>query len=229
MRRASVVALAAVALGLSLAPGALAAPAEGIHKIQHVVVIMQENRTFDHYFGTYPGANGIPSGVCVPGPAQRRLRRAVPRAGRQELRRPARRERLRRRHQRRPDERVRCSRGEWIEMPRDEPELQPVHGKLEGGQCIDAMGYHDAREIPNYWAYAQNFVLQDAMFEPNSSWSWPQHLFQVSGWSATVHGLHERRDMHEQPQRTTKPRSAEPCAQVAAVDGHHVSAAQRTV
>src|SRR5262244_3871916 len=29
-------------------------------KIQHVIVIMQENRSFDHYFGTYPGAEGIP-------------------------------------------------------------------------------------------------------------------------------------------------------------------------
>ena len=47
------------------------------------------------------------------------------------------------------------------------------------------MGYHDAREIPNYWTYAQNFVLQDDMFEPNSSWSWPEHLFEVSAWSAT--------------------------------------------
>jgi len=32
------------------------------------------------------------------------------------------------------------------------------------------MGWHDAREIPNYWKYAQNFVLQDKMFEPNASW-----------------------------------------------------------
>jgi phospholipase C len=47
------------------------------------------------------------------------------------------------------------------------------------------MGWHDAREIPNYWAYAQNFVLQDHMFEPNASWSLPEHLFQVSEWSAT--------------------------------------------
>ena len=31
--------------------------------------------------------------------------------------------------------------------------------------CIDVMGYHDAREIANYWTYAQNFVLQDNMFE----------------------------------------------------------------
>jgi hypothetical protein len=40
----------------------------GIHKIKHVVVIMQENRSFDEYFGTYPGADGIPPGVCVPDP-----------------------------------------------------------------------------------------------------------------------------------------------------------------
>src|SRR6266566_1291807 len=45
----------------------------GMHKIKHVVVIMQENRSFDTYFGTYPGANGIPMQngvptVCVPDP-----------------------------------------------------------------------------------------------------------------------------------------------------------------
>ena len=38
------------------------APATGIHKIRHVVIIMQENRSFDSYFGTYPGADGIPAG-----------------------------------------------------------------------------------------------------------------------------------------------------------------------
>ena len=46
------------------------------------------------------------------------------------------------------------------------------------------MGYHDAREIPNYWAYAHHFVLQDHMFEPDTSWSLPAHLFMVSEWSA---------------------------------------------
>jgi len=39
-----------------------------IHKIQHVVVIQQENRSFDSYFGTYPGADGLPPGTCVPAP-----------------------------------------------------------------------------------------------------------------------------------------------------------------
>jgi len=48
----------------------------------------------------------------------------------------------------------------------------------------DVMGYHDAREIPNYWAYAKTFTLQDHMFEPNASWSLPSHLFMMSEWSA---------------------------------------------
>src|SRR5215469_10645113 len=46
----------------------------GIHKIRHVIIIMQENRSFDSYFGTYPGAKGIRMhggvpAVCVPNPS----------------------------------------------------------------------------------------------------------------------------------------------------------------
>ena len=51
--------------------GSTALQAGGIHKIKHVIVVMQENRSFDNYFGTYPGADGIPMRngrptVCVP-------------------------------------------------------------------------------------------------------------------------------------------------------------------
>ena len=42
-----------------------ASPAQTVLKaktpIQHLVVLMQENHTFDNYFGTYPGADGLPS------------------------------------------------------------------------------------------------------------------------------------------------------------------------
>src|SRR5262249_56451745 len=46
----------------------------GIHSIRHVVVIMQENRSFDEYFGLFPGVDGLPRRngqftVCVPDPA----------------------------------------------------------------------------------------------------------------------------------------------------------------
>src|SRR6202035_3574906 len=62
------ISLAAALACLVGSPSANAAPSEGIHNIQHVVMITQENRSFDSYFGTYPGANGIPAGVCVPDP-----------------------------------------------------------------------------------------------------------------------------------------------------------------
>src|SRR5262249_13726347 len=61
-------------------------------------------------------------------------------------------------------------------------------GKMDGFAARpyasrDVMGYHTAREIPNYWAYARRFVLQDHMFESVNSWSLPSHLYMVSGWS----------------------------------------------
>ena len=34
--------------------------------IEHFVFLMQENHTFDNYFGTRPGVDGIPADVCMP-------------------------------------------------------------------------------------------------------------------------------------------------------------------
>jgi len=43
-------------------------PQTGLDKIEHFVFIMQENRSFDSYFGTYPGADGIPANVSLVDP-----------------------------------------------------------------------------------------------------------------------------------------------------------------
>ena len=85
----------------------------GIHKIRHVVVIMQENRSFDSYFGTYPGADGLPRRngrftVCFARSPQRDLLLPVPRHAQPQQRRPARAPRRGPRHQRREDERLRA-------------------------------------------------------------------------------------------------------------------------
>ena len=164
--------------------------AAGILKIRHVIVIMQENRSFDSYFGTYPGADGIPmSGgrptVCVPDPqlgtcvkpfhdpslineggphGANDARRDVDGGAMDGFVRSA----LIGHHQY-------CATNPFS------PDCTADTGRL--GQP-DAMGWHDQREIPNYWAYANAFVLQDHMFEPVRSWSLPSHLAMVSGWSA---------------------------------------------
>ena len=54
---------------------------------------------------------------------------------------------------------------------------EPICGASSQPKPIpDVMGYHTASEIPNYWAYAHRFVLQDHLFEGVRSWSLPSHL-----------------------------------------------------
>ncbi len=166
-------------------------PATGIHKIRHVVIIMQENRSFDSYFGTYPGADGIPPGVCVPDPINggcvapfhdsADLNYGGPH-GQSEAGQDI--------HGGAMDGFVAMAE-HGMGCNTTNPECSPCVGSQASsgqgsgnGQCDDVMGYHDAREIPNYWNYAQNYVLQDHMFEPNASWSLPAHLYMVSEWSA---------------------------------------------
>jgi phospholipase C len=197
---AGIVAVLAVGLGLAVTvsarghqPGRLAsgptslAARAGITRIKHVVVVMQENRSFDSYFGTYPGADGYPRNpdggiaVCVPSPARggclgpyhdaRDVNGGGPHGH--------------------ADAVADVNGGAM-----DGFLVQAEKARLGGGcsdpndpECLtaserDVMGYHDDREIPNYWTYARDFVLQDHMFEPNSSWSLPAHLFTVSLWSA---------------------------------------------
>src|SRR3989442_1907010 len=152
---------------LATATGALpqARASADIHSIKHIVVIMQENRSFDHYFGTYPGANGIPMRggvptVCVPDAEARRCQRPYhdsndvngggPHAA--------------------------ASATADIDDGKmdgfiDQAEHAgrscqvPDNPRCGAGTAPDVMGYHDAREIPNYWAYAREFVLQDHMYE----------------------------------------------------------------
>jgi hypothetical protein len=85
--------VAASVLSLALAVGAAPSIGEqlggtraaGAETIEHIIVVVQENRSFDEYFGTYPGAEGIPRrqngtfAVCIPDPSLGHLREAVPR------------------------------------------------------------------------------------------------------------------------------------------------------
>jgi len=163
---------------------------EGLAKIEHIVFVVQENRSFDHYFGTFPGADGLPRtpagrfSVSVPDSVSRTCVKPFHDA-------------------------------DYIDTggPHDdEAMLADVNsGKMSGfleqasigssDYCAahqndptctqlgsegrpDVMGYKDEREIPNYWAYARKYVLADHFFSATISWSLPAHLYMVSGWSA---------------------------------------------
>jgi phospholipase C len=160
-----------------------------LHKIRHVIVLMQENRSFDSYFGTFPGVDGIPMRngvptVCNPDPKTHRCirpyhdmreldgggphtagaaRRAIDNG--------------------KMDGFIRSARkAMWGKFCTERP-TNPICALKKHPDTV--MGYHNADEIPNYWTYARDFVLQDHMFEPNLGWSLPAHLFTVSAWSAT--------------------------------------------
>jgi phospholipase C len=157
----------------------------GIHKIKHIVIIQQENRSFDTYFGIYPGANGIPmknmqptvcspdptSGTCIApfvdhsdvnggGPHSDKAAIAAINGGKMN-----------------GFVAVAESGKRQCSNPTDPACTNAATG-------TDVMGYHTQSDIPNYWAYAHDYVLQDRMFQPNASWSMPSHLFLVSAWSA---------------------------------------------
>ncbi len=153
----------------------------GIHKIKHVIIVMQENRSFDSYFGTFPGADGIPmhAGVptaCVPDPGHKCNRPYHDTA----------------------DENGGGPHGEAAAVTDvDGGRMDGFARERAAAHCFvlndpacgataapDVMGYHTAAEIPNYWAYARDFALDDHMFEPVKSWSLPDHLDLVSAWSA---------------------------------------------
>jgi phospholipase C len=155
-----------------------------INKIKHVVFVVQENRSFDEYFGMYPGADGIPVDangtptVCLPDPAKGGCDRPfhdpsdVNSGGPHGV-----------------DAGIADVNGGAMDgfVAQYEAACKDQHGTSCGGSGApvpDVMGYKLRADIPNYWAYADNYVLQDHMFEPLGTWSLPAHLAMVSGWSA---------------------------------------------
>jgi len=159
--------------------------ASGIHKISHVIVIEQENRSFDSYFGTYPGADGIPMRngvptVCVPDPGggctepfhdTADINGGGPHGEKHAI----------------ADVDGGKMDGFVFERAAAKSTCQDPNDPacyIGSTGTPDVMGYHTDAEIPNYWAYAKDFVLDDHMFEPVKSWSLPDHLYMVSAWSA---------------------------------------------
>ncbi len=172
---------------LTTTTSAPAPPAVGIHKIRHIVIIMQENRSFDSYFGTYPGADGIPGLAgnpgtvpCLPNPSSGSCVRPYHDRQDRNLGGP---------HSYANAE-ADIDGGNMDGFVAQQEKgmagcaqtFNPACGS--GSATADVMGYHDGADIPNYWTYARDFVLQDHMFESDLSWSLPAHLYMVSEWSA---------------------------------------------
>jgi phospholipase C len=164
--------------GAALQQGAVSPPAQHIpviqtaptetqldafrSKIQHIVFVIKENRSFDMYFGTFPGADGVANGLISTG-ERMALRRG-------------------------PDRMPRDIGHDWEDARRamHEGKMDRFDLVRDGNQRNDflSMTQFTAVDIPNYWRYAEQFGLADRMFSSLAGPSFPNHLYTVAGQSA---------------------------------------------
>ena len=175
-------------------------------KIQHLIFIVQENHSFDNYFGTYPGVNGLSIDSAIPfDPNQTSLGYVHP--FHLDVTQP-----------------IMIWGDELPPGVADPDDLQvqqanssaPFHydsesigrdlshawkvaheaydnGKMDGFVAAEGsiltMGYYDGTDIPYYWDYANQYVLDDNFFSSLMGPSFPNHLYIVSGTNGPVTNL----------------------------------------
>jgi len=137
--------------------------AEPENPLQHIIVIMQENHSFDNYFGVYPGANGIPQNVRMP------YDPSNPSKG---FARPF----------------LTSDPVTVRDLPHGFESTLAAYNKggmdgfmLAENEDPNTMSYYDEKTIPYYWRYARNFVLADNFFSSVMSYSLPNHWYSMAG------------------------------------------------
>jgi phospholipase C len=147
---------------------------QALARVRHLVVLVQENRSFDHYFGWFPGADGL----------ARRAPRALPgRDGR-----PVAPYRLRRYDEGGPAS--------------PDHSFAAMHEAYDGGRMDGfarvsgrvAMGYYTEDDLPYYWRLAREGVLLDRYFSSVMGPTLPNRLYLVSGTSA---GMRDDPSLHD--------------------------------
>jgi phospholipase C len=141
--------LLVAALGAGSAAAAPPAPHQAATPVKHFIFLMQGGRTFDNYFGTYPGADGFQAGTCQPvataDPAGKCVK-PFPLGN---------------------DERAPLgANGTIIANQWDRGKMDGFVAAFQqqGRDGATAMGYYNANELPFYWDVAQNYVLFDHFF-----------------------------------------------------------------
>ncbi|MDQ3880413.1 MAG: alkaline phosphatase family protein [Chloroflexota bacterium] len=137
-------------------------------RIEHVVILIQENHTFDNYFGTFPGAEGLPADACMP----------VSHDSAADCVKPF--------HLESPQTPDLVHSGPVALRAINEGRMDSfVTAQTERNIPGEfAMGYYDGRDIPLYWNLSTDYVLADHFF--TSSWGGSLH------WIAAQSG----RDTH---------------------------------
>ena len=133
-------------------------------RIDHVLFIIQENHTFDNYFGTYPGAHGFPAGIEEPlAPGDKQA--VAPFHFTYDL--------------------THDMDHSW-QACHKAMNGGKMNAFIEAERSADTMGYYDRSDLPNYWAYADRFTLSDHFFSSLAGPSLPNHLYTVAAQSGGV-------------------------------------------
>jgi phospholipase C len=139
-------------------------PRAAATKIEHVIVIFDENESFDHYFGTYPNATNPPgdpvftamAGTPTPNGLTPALLTANPNSAN-----PSRLAR---------SQAVTCGQNHNYadeQLAFDNGAMDKFVEHTAGGTCTDksiVMDYYDGNTVTAMWNLAQNFALSDHYF-----------------------------------------------------------------
>jgi phospholipase C len=190
-------------MGVALAPpfGAATATPSGAPAtpIQHLVVIFQENVSFDHYFGTYPNATNADGQPFTAGPDTPTVdgltgllqsanpngtnpRRYDPTAVNDVL--------TCDQGHNYSDEQKAFDNGAMDKFPQS---LGNGTGTSpEGGACVagDVMNYYDGNTVTAFWNYAQRYAMSDNSFATTFGPSTPGAINVVSGDTGGVDMAH---------------------------------------
>src|SRR5207247_7500754 len=123
--------------------------------IDHVIFIVKENRTFDHYFGKYPGADGTTVGKTLEGTT-------IPLT-------PA------------PDvTTTSITNGYWSGLFSIDGGRMDGFNTILGGEQLQGYTQFDRASLPHYWDYADRFVLADHLFTSEYGPTLPDHLYPLA-------------------------------------------------
>lgn len=169
-------------------------------KVRYVFVIYQENRSFDHYFGTFPGADGLfsRSAAATPGFHQELTATDGTKAKIQPFRIGAREYAA---DLDDPDhshgalvakmdvhgQTAAMDRFAEYEERKYSPRGNPSRAAVQSGEL--AMAYVDGDTIPLLWRYADRFVLYDHIFQLMTGPSTPGNLSIIAAQSGVTQWL----------------------------------------
>ncbi|MGB8519275.1 MAG: alkaline phosphatase family protein [Candidatus Tumulicola sp.] len=143
--------------------------------IQHVVIMIQENRSFDNFFATFPGANGTTTGYYLKKVGAKYVRTQTPLtqttlAG------------LDINHGYQPYI------GAYDNGGMDGFNLEGINGNNPAG--LYPYQYVDPSQIQQYWTLAQEYALADNMFQTQGSGSFTAHQDLIAGTTHQVYNNH---------------------------------------